>query len=164
MLSSSRRHATPRQEAKAMKYLTSKLLSRCRSLDDKEAEVADGAWQQAIAAYQGRLGQIRKCLPLGARQLLKHVSLHDARLLTINHAWTSTGGELGLTFRLARASDQSTRGVELRYRLSGPVKILPHEPPPSGPVSRWVLYDEFNMVLKRGRRVFHALVAFDRWA
>jgi hypothetical protein len=144
-----------------MKYFTPKLLARCRSLDDNEAEVADQAWQKAIAAYQGRLGQIRKSLPLGARQLLKRISLHDARLLTIIHAWTSTGGELCLTFRLARASDQSARGVELRYRLSGPVKVLPHEPPTSddGPVSRWVLHDEFNMVLKKKRGVFtHSLL------
>jgi hypothetical protein len=144
-----------------MKYLTPQILARCRSLDDNEAEAAHQVWQKATTAYQGRLGQIRKSLPLGARQLLKHVSLHDARLLTINHAWTSTGGELGLTLSLARASDQSTRGVELRYRLSGRVKILHYEPPTSddGHVSRWVLYDEFYMVLKKGRRVFtHSLM------
>src|ERR1700730_12597863 len=97
-----------------MKYLTPQLLDRSRSLNDNTAEVAAADWEQALAAYNTRLQEVRRRLPVGARQLLKQVSLHDAQCLTINRA----GSELFPTFRLAKGAHKSSGGVELRYSLA----------------------------------------------
>src|SRR5207248_6203575 len=103
------------QEKEAMKYFTPELLARSRSLDDDEAEAAAAEWEKKITAYNVRLKEIRRRLPLGARQLLKHVSLHDAQFLTLNRA----GNELFLTFRLPSNAHKQAGGVELRYTLAG---------------------------------------------
>ena len=118
------------------------MLARSRSLDDDEAEAAAAEWEKKIAAYHVRLKEIRRHLPLGARQLLKHVSLHDAQFLTLNRA----GSELFLTLRLPCNAHQQAGGVELRYTLLGQSNLVVHEPetPANGPVARWLLYDEFD--------------------
>jgi hypothetical protein len=125
-----------------MKYLTPELLARTRSLDDDAADSAAVEWEQALAAYHSGLQTFRRNLPLGARQLLRHASLHDARLLTINR----TGTDLFLTFRLAKAAHKLGGGVELRYRLADQSKLVIHqsEALPNGPSTRWVLYDEWD--------------------
>ena len=140
-----------------MNYFTPELLARTRSVDDNEAEAATCEWEQHIAAYNARLAQMRRQLPLGVRQLLRRVSLHDAQLLTLNRA----GSELFLTFRLAANAGKQAGGVELRYRLAGQSKLILHEPqrPPNGPVSRWVLYDEFAETRGAGVRAYtHSLL------
>ncbi|HEV3262145.1 MAG TPA: hypothetical protein VG013_35160 [Gemmataceae bacterium] len=134
-----------------MKYFTPELLAHSRSLNDDAAEVADDKWERRIIAYKVHLKEIRRHLPLGARQLLKHVSLHDAQLLTINRGRNRTGSELCLTFRLAGSASKSAGGVELRYSLTGQSRLVVlHEPQalPNGPVTRWVLYDEFDLAQK----------------
>ena len=125
-----------------MRYFTPELLARTRSLDDDEAEAAAAAWETNITAYNVRLKEIRLRLPLGARQLLRHVSLHDAQFLTPNRA----GIELFLTFRLPCNAHKQAGGVELRYTLAGQSNLVLHEPQASanGPIARWVLYDEFD--------------------
>jgi hypothetical protein len=139
-----------------VKYFTPELLARCRSLDEDVAEAADEEWEQAIAAYRQRLQEIRKSLPLGARQLLKHVTLHDAQLLTINRA----GKELFLTFRLAGSANKPAGGVELHCTLTRPAELHTHEPqPPNGPTTRWLLYDEFDLPHDRQETGFaHSLL------
>jgi len=140
-----------------MKHLTADLLARNRSPNDDEAEAADNEWEQAIAAYNAQLNRIRRRLPLGARQLLKHFSLHDAQLLTINRM----GMDLFLTFRLAGSASKPAGGVELRYNLAGQVKLVLHEPQTfaNGPMTRWVFYDEFDLARKGRALAFtHSLL------
>jgi|GEM_PF-6825260 len=144
-----------------MRYFTPELLARSRSLDDDEAEAAAAEWEKKITAYNVRLKKIRRHLPLGARQLLKHVSLHDAQFLTLNRA----GSELFLTFRLPGNAHKQAGGVELRYTLAGQSNLVLHEPQASanGPVARWVLYDEFDEA--RGpRKGMHVRASDDRRA
>ena len=140
-----------------MRYFTPELLARSRSRDDDEAEAAAAEWERNIATYNVRLKEIRRRLPLGARQLLKHVSLHDAQFLTLNRA----GSELFLTFRLPGKAHQQAGGVELQYTLAGGSTLVLHESqaPPNGPVARWVVYDEFDEAGASRTRVFtHSLL------
>jgi hypothetical protein len=140
-----------------MKYFTPELLAHCRSLDDDAAEAAAEEWERRIATYQARLQEIRQDLPLGAKQLLKHVSLHDAQLLTI----TRTGKDLFLTFRLPGRAGQPAGGLELRYSLSGPSRLVRHgsPAPPDQPSTRWVLYEELARAPAGRRPAFtHALL------
>ena len=139
-----------------MKFFTPALLARCCSSDDGVAEAAADQWEEAVATYNARLKQIRSELPLGARQLLKHVSLHDAQCLLEGGA----GKELSLTFRLAKNASATAEGVELRY-LNGRAKRVLHKTQKAddGPSTLHVLYDEFDLEQKRGLMVFsHALL------
>jgi hypothetical protein len=139
-----------------MKYFAPELLARCRSLDDDVAEAAAAEWEQAINAYNRRLEEIRRHLPLGARQVLKHIALHDAQLLTINRA----GRELFLTFRLSGSAGKPAGGVELHYSLVRPAELIHHEPPAqtNGPFTRWVLYDEWAMSETQPEAFSHRLL------
>jgi hypothetical protein len=109
-----------------MKYFTPELLTRCRSSDDNIAEIAADQWERAIAVYNARLARIRPDLPLGARQFLKHVRLHDAECLTIKTLEGAAGEELFLTFRLAKDNGKPAGGIELRYSLVGRTILLLH--------------------------------------
>jgi hypothetical protein len=137
-----------------MKYFTPELLARCRLADDAVADVAAVQWDKAVAAYNARLQKIRPDLPLGARQLLRQVSLHDAQCLTITTA--EGGNEFFLTFRLAHRAHTLAAGVELRYTLTGtPTLLLDKTKKASeGSVIRHVLYDEFDLEPKKGAKVF----------
>ncbi len=137
-----------------MKYFTPDLLNRCRSSDDDIADAAAKKWDRATAAYTARLQKIRASLPLGARQLLRHVSLHDAQCLTITTA--EDRKEFFLTFRLAYSATHPAGGVELRYTLAGAPTVLLDKShlPAEEPFSRFVLYDEFDLHERKGVAVF----------
>lgn len=144
-----------------MKYFTPELLTRCRSSDDAIAEAAADQWERAIAAYNARLARIRPDLPLGARQLLKHVSMHDAECLTIKTLEGAAGEELFLTFRLPKSNGKPAGGVELRYSLTGRTILLVHPTlqPANGTHPAFVLHDEFDLRAQRGARVCtHAIL------
>jgi hypothetical protein len=143
-----------------MKYFTPELLARTRSPDDDVAEAAAAEWERAIAAYNSRLNEIRRKLPLGARQLLKHVSLHDARLLTIGLA----NNELVLTFRLPGSGSKSGGGLELRYTLIGQPELVHQVNGASRavPSPRWLLYDELELATQGQQTAFkHSLLFAD---
>jgi hypothetical protein len=144
-----------------MKYFTPELLTRCRSSDDNIAEAAADLWERATAAYNSRLARIRAVLPLGARQQLKHVSLHDAECLTIKTLDAAAGDELFLTFRLPKSNGKPAGGVELRYSLAGRTRLLVHPTlqPANGTHPAFVLHDEFDLHAQRGAGVCtHALL------
>jgi hypothetical protein len=144
-----------------MKYFTPELLMQCRSSGDDLAEAASDRWERAIAAYNARLARIRPALPLGARQLLKQISLHDAECLTIKTLENGAGEELFLTFRLAKRNGKPPGGVELRYSLAGRTTLLVHPAlqPANGTHAAFVLHDELDLRVQRGARVCtHALL------
>ncbi len=144
-----------------MKYFTPELLALCRSSDDDVAEAAAEKWEHAIAAYNARLRKVRPDLPLGARRLLKHASLHDAHCVTITTTGNGAGKELCLTFRLARSSSKLAGGVELRYSLAGHTTLLLDKArkPSDEPFTPHVLYDEFDREQRRGAKLFtHSLL------
>lgn len=144
-----------------MNYFTPELLAKSRSSNGDVAQHAAERWEQAIAAYSKRLTEIRATLPLGARRLLKHVSLHDAQCLTIKTSANGRGKELFLTFRLAGSPTRPGGGVELRYSLDGRSTLLPDKARKlaDGPATPHVLYDEFALEQKRGAKVFtHSLL------
>jgi len=96
-----------------MKYFTAPLLDQCRSSDDDLSDRAAAKWEQAIAAYNARLQKIWSELPLGARRLLRHASLHDAQCLTIK---TAKVGAVGAVRKIP-----SPRGL-----FSHHFRLLPH--------------------------------------
>jgi hypothetical protein len=144
-----------------MKYFTPELLALCRSPDEDVAEAAAAKWEQAIAAYNARLREIRPALPLGARRLLRHASLHDAQWLTLKTVAGSAGKELFLTFRLAGSPGKPTGGVELCYLLTGrsTLSLDKGRDAAAGIAPPFVLYDEFDLEQRRDTRTFtHSLL------
>jgi hypothetical protein len=143
-----------------VRYFTPELLARCRSAADDEAQAAADGWEQALAAYSARLQKLRPLLPLGARQLLRRTSLHDARCLLVSTSGSGPRKDLSLTLRLAGSPPQSARGVEVRYRLCGRSTLrCGTDPLSAGSFTRRVLYDEFDLHQRRGAKTFtHSLL------
>jgi hypothetical protein len=128
-----------------MKYFTPELLARCRSQDDAVADAAAKEWEQASVAYRARLRALRHGLPLSARRLLAHYTLHDAKVLTMAFA------RKRLTVQLQLEGTRSQPGdvLELNYVTvlgsHGGVSIRKHALPQSSTVgSGWILYHEFD--------------------
>jgi hypothetical protein len=131
-----------------MKYFKPELLARCRSLEDEVADVAAAEWEKALVEYRARLRSIRLRLPRGARRLLSHFSLHDAKILTI--AFGKKQPALKLLIQLEGTPAQRGELLELNYLLvAGPhggVAIRKHsqfKDDASG--QAWILYDEFDL-------------------
>jgi hypothetical protein len=125
-----------------VKYFTPELLAECRSLNADVAEAAAAKWQERAEAYRKRLREIRHRLPLGVRQLMRSVTLHDAYFLTLNFAEVRGRQQLFLSFRLAGGDGQA--GVQLRYDVVKSLKAVVHEPNNSGDTGLFTLYDEFE--------------------
>ncbi len=146
-----------------MKYFKPELLARCRSLDDDKAEAAAARWERAVAAYNLKLSAIRRELPAGARFILDHFSLHDARLFGItlsqSKPWVSLfvrlegipsrlGNDWELKYVLAKGPKHRQFSID---RLQKNTKILAR-----------IQYDEFAKVAVYPEKVFaHALLLAD---
>ncbi len=126
-----------------MKYFTPDLLAECRSLNPDVAEAAAAKWQERAGAYRERLRQIRRRLPLGARRLLRHITLHDAYLLTIHFAEVRGRRQFFLSFQLAGGDGRT--GVQLLYDGVDRLEAALHEPNLSGDTDLFALYDEFDV-------------------
>jgi hypothetical protein len=126
-----------------VKYFTPALLAECRSLDPDVAESAAVKWQGRAGAYRKRLQEIKHRLPLGVRKLMRSLTLHDAELLTINHAEVRGRARFFLSFRLADGDGRA--GVQLRYDLVKPLKVVLHDSGVSGDPHLFALYDEFDV-------------------
>ena len=124
-----------------MKYFTPDLLADCRSLDPDVAEAAAAKWQRRAAAYRKRLHEIQNRLPHSVRQLMRSLTLHDAYLLTVNFAKVRGRTQFFLSFQLA---DKTGRGVQLRYDVVKPLKVLHAQNVPNDTVL-FALYDEFDV-------------------
>jgi hypothetical protein len=118
-------------------------LALCRSLDDEVADAAADKWHKAAAAYREHLRRIHGSLPLGVRQLLRHATLHDASLLTLNRGKVRGKANLFLTFRLAGGGGRTS--VQLRYETVEKVKAIFHQPDASHEAELYALYDEFDV-------------------
>lgn len=125
-----------------MKYLTPELLAECRSSDPDVAEAAAAKWQRRVEAYRKRIREIHDRLPPGVRKLMRSVTLHDASLLTVNHAKVRGRTQFFLSFQLADGDGRA--GVQLRY---DGVKRLDVEldANASGDAVLFALYDEFDV-------------------
>jgi hypothetical protein len=125
-----------------VKYFTPDLLAQCRSLDPEVAEAAAAKWQRRAAAYRKRIQEIQQRLPLGARRLMRTLTLHDAYLLSTNLAKERGRTQFFLSFKLSDGDGRA--GVQLRYDLAKPLKVVLHErAAPAGTVL-FALYDEFD--------------------
>ena len=143
-----------------MKYFKPDLLARCRSLDNDMAETAADAWERAITAYNANLATIRGELPAGARFILGHFSLHDARVFGITLSRAKP--RVSLFVRLEGTPARPGQDWELQYTLA------------TGPKNRQfsmgrlrkdtevlarIQYDEFAKVSVSPEKVFsHALL------
>jgi hypothetical protein len=126
-----------------VKYFTPDLLAECRSLDAEVAEAAAAKWQRRAAAYRKRIQEIQQRLPLGVRRLMRSLTLHDAYLLTTNLAKERGRTQFFLSFKLADGDGRT--GVQLRYDMGKPLKVVLHEgTTPAGTVL-FALYDEFDV-------------------
>jgi hypothetical protein len=126
-----------------VKYFTPELLAECRSLNPVAAEAAAARWRRRAAAYRKRIQEIRRRLPLGVRRLMRSVTLHDAYLLSTNLAKERGRTRFFLSFKLADGDGRA--GVQLRYDLAKPLKVVLHEgTAPAGTVL-FALYDEFDV-------------------
>lgn len=125
-----------------MKYFTPELLAECRSLNPDIAEAAAARWQARADAYRKRLREIQPCLPLGVRKLIRSITLHDASLLSINQGKVGGRTQFFVSFRLADSHRRA--GVQLRYDLVKPLKVILHDPNLSGDSHMFALYSEFD--------------------
>ncbi len=130
-----------------MHYFTPELLARYRSLDDDVADAAAHEWDQAIAHYNTDLDTMRRLLPSGAQALIKHRSLHDARILSI--VVSRRRPLVSLVVRLEGTPRRAGTLLELRYSLARSSRNLGftierHEK--DAPGSGRIQYDEFAKV------------------
>jgi hypothetical protein len=126
-----------------VKYFTPDLLAECRSLDPEVAEAAAAKWQRRAAAYRKRLQEIHHRLPLGVRRLMRSITLHDAYLLTTNLAKERGRPQFFLSFKLADGDGRA--GVQLRYDMVKPLKVVLHEGTAAAGTILFALYDEFDV-------------------
>jgi hypothetical protein len=125
-----------------VKYFTPDLLAECRSSDPDVAEAAAVKWQGRAEAYRKRLREIHHRLPLGVRKLMRSLTLHDAYLLTMNHAKVRGRPQFFLNFQLADGDGRA--GVQLRYDVVKPPKVVLHDHVSADTVL-FALYDEFDV-------------------
>jgi hypothetical protein len=118
-------------------------LTLSRSSDPDTAEAAALKWQRRADAYRKRLQAIGHSMPASVRTLVRRATLHDASLLSINQARAGGHRQIFLSFRLPEAA--STPGLQLRYDLVRPVKIVFHEGEAREGTPLFVLYDEFDL-------------------
>ncbi|HEV3262211.1 MAG TPA: hypothetical protein VG013_35490 [Gemmataceae bacterium] len=123
-----------------MKYFTPDLLARFGSTDDGIADLANEEWERAHAAYLAHLKEMRPRLPRSVRSLLRHFSLHDARVLMIGYR------EAGRVFSICMQLDSARQmGVQLIYRLAGEPEFIHHTSlSGEGAPLEW-LYDEIEI-------------------
>ncbi len=127
-----------------MKHFTPNLLAQCRSLDPGVADAAAAKWQRRAEAYRKRIQAIRSRLPVGVRRLMRSMTLHDANLITVNHAEANGRSQLFLSFRLAGKGGKT--GVQLRYDRVKTLKVLSHDGAVSPDTEIFALYDEFDLL------------------
>jgi hypothetical protein len=126
-----------------VKYFTPDLLAECRSSNPDVAKAAAAKWQKRAAAYRNRLQKIQHRLPLGVRQLMRSITLHDAYLSTMNLAALRRRQQLFLSFQLAGGDGRA--GVQLRYDGFKRLEAAFHEPTAAGDTVLFALYDEFDI-------------------
>jgi hypothetical protein len=127
-----------------MKFFTPDLLTECQSSDPDVAEAAAVRWQRRADAYRKRLRELQHRLPLGVRKLLRAITLHDASLLSVNLATVGGRTHFFLSFRLADGVGRA--GVQIRYDLVKPLKVLWHDPKVSEDERLFALYSEFDIL------------------
>jgi hypothetical protein len=66
-----------------MRFFTPELYVQGNSLDDDEADRADGEWEAAIQRYQAQLAGIRAKMPAQVKELAE-LCLHDAEFLALD--------------------------------------------------------------------------------
>jgi hypothetical protein len=135
--------AAETEEGEEVKYFTPDLLAECRSSNPDVAEAAAAKWQERAAAYRKRLQKIQHRLPLGVRQLMCSITLHDAYLSTMNLADGRSRQQFFLSFQLAGGDGRA--GVQLRYDGFKRLEAEFHEPTGSRNTVLFALYDEFDV-------------------
>ena len=108
------------------------------------ADAAAAKWLQRAEAYRKRLLAMRSRLPLGVRRLMRSMTLHDANLITVNHAAANGRSQLFLSFRLAGKGGKT--GVQLRYDRVKALKVLSHDGDAPLETEIFTLYDEFDLM------------------
>jgi hypothetical protein len=136
-----------------VKYFTPELLADSRASDPDVAEAAAVKWLRRADAYRKRLKEIHDRLLPGVRKLLRSVTLHDARLLTLNFALVQDQPRYFLSFQLA---GEGGAGIQLRYDVVKPLKVVFHDPKASIETELFVLYDEFDVLA--GGTLTHSLL------
>jgi hypothetical protein len=131
------------EQGDTVKYFTPELLAKCRSLDPDDAQAAAAKWQARAAAYRRRLRETERRLPAEVRKVIRVLTLQDAFLLTINLAEGRGQTRFFLSFQLADGDGRA--GVQLRYDLVKPLKVLLHKPNTAGDRQLFALYDEFDV-------------------
>ncbi|WP_435008311.1 hypothetical protein P12x_005555 [Tundrisphaera lichenicola] len=66
-----------------MKFFTPELYLRFNSSDDREADLADQAWEDSIRAYRASLDLSRGSMPPRVCELAEQLCLHDAELIAL---------------------------------------------------------------------------------
>jgi hypothetical protein len=130
-----------------MKYMTPELLAHSQSRDDDEAETAMAEWEAAADKYKKRLETIKSRFKPSVKSLLRHYTLHDAKVLAIAVDETPI---YSILLELD-TPDKHGKYIELEYRLIGSfeVSIEPTRHPilkgHGKPFGKW-LYDEFDVL------------------
>ncbi len=122
-----------------MNYFTPERYVALQSPAAEAMDLADAAWEEAVAKYDARLLQIRSKLPDSAVRLIDDFYLHDAAVLGIG------GGEDDFAILLQLdppPHDIVMLWYSLTDRLEHKLGVLPPEFCSSRP--QW-LYDEFDL-------------------
>jgi hypothetical protein len=130
-----------------MRYFTPNLFLRGNGTDDKEAELADEAWEQAITQYKRSLKEQRSKMPPNVRTLAEKCCFHDARLLGWQTHEKSNGRKANVHRMLTLGLQNDDETIVLYYFLCASPKESkrPKHWPFSQDRKHW-LYDEVGLI------------------
>jgi hypothetical protein len=130
-----------------MKFFTPELYLRFNSPDDREADLADEAWEASIRSYRSHLDSFRDSMPPRVLELADRLCPHDAELLALradrfdSHS-DPTSPLPAATICLEREGEM----INIDYLLWGEVTQSPfHGTWPNSPTRVHWLFDEVDL-------------------
>src|SRR5262249_38280417 len=118
------RDRTPQSTEEVMNYFTPELYIRGQSADPGTQVEVDRLWEQAVAAYERHLANVRPALSEGMRLCLDELPLHDAVVYSL--------ARQGDRFLIVLRKDVPPRDlVLLTYTLAGDPHITTTALPPA---------------------------------